>query len=311
MEITEQQLESVAEVMLPIGHARFRRNWGAPSRPRLVKGIELVNSHNKWAMSLFRNVNNEENDVEIAIAPARIVEDSSHAAAALEWLKALRSQFRHVEHAPHPGSYKGEVFRIGLKRAEARAFLAQVMSEILKPPSKEPWATSEIQIAAFWPFAATVGRTAQSSSQPSAAVEERANAIAHMVAMAFGARDQSGLERTSIAKDKQVRFASATELQAHLDALWTSDYCALSGLKMDMSRDDPELTPSLDRIDSSKHYEPGNLQVVARFINRWKSDDDESNFLRLLDLVRRAGPVTFCPGALEVTKGQQPPLTPT
>ena len=131
-----------------------------------------------------------------------------------------------------------------------------------------------------------------------------------MVAMALGAHNQSGLERTSVAKDKQVRFASAAELQAHLEALWKSDYCALSGLKMDMSREDPDLTPSLDRIDSSKHYEPGNLQVVARFINRWKSDDDESDFLRLLDLVRHAGPATSCLRALEVAQDRQPPLTP-
>lgn len=290
MEITEQQLERVAEVMLPAGHARFRANRGGPSGPRLVKGIELVNAENKWAMSLFRNVNNKQNDIEIAIAPARIVSDESFTAAAMGWLNALRRQFRHLDHAPHPGRYKGEVFRIGLKQAEAREFLSKVMAEVLKPRSEEPWSTYEVPVGAYWPFAATVGRTVRMSQLSATAVKERASAIAHMVAMALGARDQSGLERTTIAKDKEVRFASAAELQGYLDSLWKSDYCALSGLKMDMSRNDPDLTPSLDRINSSGHYEPGNLQVVARFINRWKSDDDQVNFLRLLDLARHAGP---------------------
>ncbi|MBT2336545.1 hypothetical protein J7E49_21860 [Variovorax paradoxus] len=276
MEITEDQLEHVAEAMQRIGHAKFHRNYGTPSGPRLVRGIELLNARNDWAISLFRNVNNEANDVEIAMAPARIVDDVGQAGAAMVWLEAIRSQFQHVEHKPHRGRYKGPVFRIGLKQGEARAFLELVMSEVLKPPSKAPWNISGPQ----------AGQTAQAATPPSHSGEERANAIAHMVAMALGARDQSGQERSSIAKDKQVRFDSAAELQAHLATLWNSDHCALSGLKMEMSRNDPDLTPSLDRIDSSKHYEPGNLQVVARFINRWKSDDDESNFLRLLDLVR-------------------------
>jgi len=87
-------------------------------------------------------------------------------------------------------------------------------------------------------------------------------------------------------KNKELRFASPADLGDHLDALWTSDYCRLSGLLLDTSGTDPDLTPSLNRIDSAKHYEPGNLQVVARFENRWKSDDDESDFLRLLGLLR-------------------------
>ena len=33
-------------------------------------------------------------------------------------------------------------------------------------------------------------------------------------------------------------------------------------------------------------FAPDNLQIVARFANRWKSDDDNSNFKRLLALLR-------------------------
>jgi len=42
----------------------------------------------------------------------------------------------------------------------------------------------------------------------------------------------------------------------------------------------------LDRIDSSGHYELGNLQVVARFINFWKRDTEDFEFRRLLAVVR-------------------------
>lgn len=65
--------------------------------------------------------------------------------------------------------------------------------------------------------------------------------------------------------------------------------CAISGipLQFDGAITDPELACSLDRIDSSGHYEPGNLQVVCRFINRWKGDTPETEFRRLIELVRR------------------------
>lgn len=43
---------------------------------------------------------------------------------------------------------------------------------------------------------------------------------------------------------------------------------------------------SLDRIDSSGHYSIGNLQVVCRFLNRWKNDGNDTEFRRLLALLR-------------------------
>ncbi|QQE90098.1 hypothetical protein [Azotobacter chroococcum] len=43
---------------------------------------------------------------------------------------------------------------------------------------------------------------------------------------------------------------------------------------------------SLDRIDSNGHYAPGNIQIICRFANRWKSDSDNAEFMRLINLVR-------------------------
>ncbi len=66
--------------------------------------------------------------------------------------------------------------------------------------------------------------------------------------------------------------------------------CAVTGfpLQFEPDVDDIEMLYSLDRIDSSGHYERGNLQVVCRFINRWKSDSDDADFRRLLTLLRSA-----------------------
>ncbi|WP_327209532.1 hypothetical protein [Rhizobium leguminosarum] len=62
--------------------------------------------------------------------------------------------------------------------------------------------------------------------------------------------------------------------------------CALSGLPLqfDGACIDPEMLCSLDRIDSNKHYEYENLQVVCKFINRWKGADNNEEFKRLLNV---------------------------
>ncbi len=66
------------------------------------------------------------------------------------------------------------------------------------------------------------------------------------------------------------------------------DRCALTGIPFQFRSPgvDENLLPSVDRIDSNGHYEVGNLQIVCRFINFWKSDSKNEEFKRLLMLVR-------------------------
>jgi len=88
-------------------------------------------------------------------------------------------------------------------------------------------------------------------------------------------------------KNKELRLAKEA-LIAHLNNLLdeTDHRCAITGLALQPNGPDDQLRPSLDRIDSDRHYEVGNLQVVARFINNWKSDSKDSEFRRLLAIVR-------------------------
>lgn len=67
------------------------------------------------------------------------------------------------------------------------------------------------------------------------------------------------------------------------------DRCALTGLPLGYDRecDDREMLVSLDRIDSQGHYTPDNVQLVCRFINRWKGADDDADFRRLMQVLRR------------------------
>lgn len=94
-------------------------------------------------------------------------------------------------------------------------------------------------------------------------------------------------------KNKDLRFAPTGELEKYIQALLKDQEgrCAVTGLEMQHfgREDDPQLLCSLDRIDSDGHYEPGNLQVVCRFVNRWKSDTKNDEFRRLIALVRSTG----------------------
>ena len=70
--------------------------------------------------------------------------------------------------------------------------------------------------------------------------------------------------------------------------------CALTGLPLDLppSKSDPDMMASPDRIDSDKGYEKDNIQVVCWFANRWKGDDSDANFRRLLSRIGIEPPVS-------------------
>ncbi|MDP2764950.1 MAG: hypothetical protein Q8O54_08950 [Brevundimonas sp.] len=95
------------------------------------------------------------------------------------------------------------------------------------------------------------------------------------------------VERT--VKDKTTSL-SEPALDAHLGYLLVlqDGRCALTGIPFDFHTIDGDrhLRPSPDRIDSTGHYEPGNIQVVCQFINFWKGTFEDAEFRRLLMLVR-------------------------
>jgi hypothetical protein len=137
----------------------------------------------------------------------------------------------------------------------------------------------------------------------------RAAAAGHGAVTTFGPRERAAAvmarraEETAKAsmappslqapKRKEFRFASSRDLQQYILARIDEQQglCAITGLPLQFpgSEDDPELLCSLDRIDSDGHYEPGNLQVVCKFVNRWKSSEPDHSFRRLVNLIRGTG----------------------
>jgi predicted SprT family Zn-dependent metalloprotease len=57
-------------------------------------------------------------------------------------------------------------------------------------------------------------------------------------------------------------------------------FCPILGVELDIT--DPERAPSIDRIDNSKGYIPGNIAVISHRANRMKSDNTLETLQRLL-----------------------------
>jgi hypothetical protein len=102
----------------------------------------------------------------------------------------------------------------------------------------------------------------------------------------------NGQEVLQTIKNKNNAFASQDEFSQYVaDLIDRQKFCcAISGLPIhpdNLPGVDDEMKASLDRIDSSGHYEPGNLQVVCRFINRWKGADPNAQFLSLMETLQK------------------------
>ena len=134
----------------------------------------------------------------------------------------------------------------------------------------------------------------RSKRGPATIFNARQRAAARMVMTAFGtAANANGQQVLRTVKSKDVLFSSQPEFEKYVLALidLQEGRCAITGLALqyDGEYEDAEMLCSLDRIDSARHYEEGNLQVVCRFVNRWKRADDNEEFRRLVGVLRSIG----------------------
>jgi len=128
---------------------------------------------------------------------------------------------------------------------------------------------------------------------PVTMLDARQRTIAEMIMSARStAARANGQDVSRTLKNKDVQFRNQQEFEAHLSLLLDKQEgrCRLTDLPLQYHgiEDDLELVCSLDRIDSNGHYGPGNLQIVCRFANRWKNNDSDENFRRLISIIRDA-----------------------
>jgi hypothetical protein len=81
------------------------------------------------------------------------------------------------------------------------------------------------------------------------------------------------------AKSRGIKYSLTNK---YLNDLWiaSNNKCSISGIYIEMSG-----TASLDRIDSSKGYVPGNVQWVHKNINIMKRSIDQKEFINLCRLI--------------------------
>jgi hypothetical protein len=276
--VTDSDLERLAWVITPLGQ---RLKWRKTGEKRLVDGVYIEDSASlkqKWVLSIYRNVNERSNDVEIAVDVDALVDvadgDPARVPDAWKWLDWQRNQLTHADHRPHHSAEKA--FRIGLKLRDAWLFLKRLQDERSLADPHSRWS-----IEGPPPSATAHARQAERSGLQRDHLQAT---ITRMLGSARAACAQSGKLQTTIAKTKLFCFEDV-DARHLLELLLEPGTCAVTGIALDFSGADHDLAPSLDRIDSNGNYEPANVQIVAWFVNRWKSDDSPANFGRLLRLV--------------------------
>ena len=271
---------------------------------RLTYGAEIDKRGIKkrvWVGSVYWSENHPSNDVEIAFDLRRLAARPGELEAARlgAWFRYTVTLLENEPANNHSGSHKGW-FRAGFKFGNALEFFDRLkqQSDPLRHEHERwvvPETSDDIDIDGL-------DDLDTEESEPNAELVPvqvlpvpEDSSIKHMIRMVRLACEASGLLTESINKTKHFAFPDDTALGHHIAQLLERQgrLCAITSLPLHfegVGSCDEHLLASLDRIDSSGHYEPGNLQIVCRFINRWKSDDSDDNFRRLIGLVRARNP---------------------
>lgn len=209
-----------------------------------------------------------------------------------DWLEHQKAEFGGHDARNHKKGKQLDWFRIGVKTySDAMVFIERISDERQKIPSSSRWTISAAVTATHSPELAPSSKPVPAVAA-SAITDTWASTALRMVKTAQQTTASSnGQVVSQTIKNKNNGFNNEGEFVDYVTALIEQQggCCAISGLQLhsDNAQADDEMKASLDRIDSAAHYEAGNLQVVCRFINRWKGADPNDQFKELLDRLRQ------------------------
>jgi len=254
-------------------------------------------SDSKQIASAYFDDNAPGNQVEFALNFRLFEEDARMHATVRHWFDLRKIHLGDREVNVHQRGIPVDWFRIGFESVEqALEFLEQLRFEHRQFEKADRWRIVEENPAADTataPCEPEIDVPADGEPEALAALNsEWRQTVTRMVVTAGQTILQSNGEPSlKSVKVKQSGFCSQVDFERYVSALieTQSGRCAISGLAIqrDEACKDSEMLASLDRIDSGGHYAAGNLQVVCRFINRWKGVDDNALFLRLLGELRQ------------------------
>jgi hypothetical protein len=230
--------------------------------------------------------------IEFALDTKNTTFSEAERQAFTEWLENQKTEFGGHDARNHKKGKQLDWFRIGVKTyGDAIAFVEHIAAEREKLSTTARWALPAA-IPTTQPSSPTQSSQPISTLIANAATDIWASTARRMVKTAQQTTAFSnGQTVPQTVKNKNNAFDSEDEFVGYVRSLIEKQegLCAISGLPLQSDitgHGDDEMKASLDRIDSNGHYEVGNLQVVCRFINRWKSSDKNSQFMELIQILR-------------------------
>ncbi|MDC7701607.1 hypothetical protein [Vogesella indigofera] len=255
-----------------------------------------ISSDGKQVASAYFSDNAPDHEVEFALDYAHLADTDRERGALVKWLRYQKCLFGGQDPKVHQRGDPVDWFRIGFSSVgDALTFLQSFKNErqMLNPSVRWQILADATSEASEQELPTVVEKL--EVPEPHTARENKMSmwkqVVDRLVSTAQQTTSQSnGQVAYKTIKNKNNAFTSQEEFALYVLALIEKQdgCCAISGLPLrpDEQCEDVEMLASLDRIDSNGHYEPGNLQVVCRFINRWKGADENALFVRLIGALR-------------------------
>jgi len=148
MAVSDQEFRQCGDLITPFeGWLQVMRD---PGHKQLKDGIYVISKakNRKWILSIYRNVHNKANDLEIAIdVKALVHQDMDEYRRALIWLRSVKAQLQHEESKPHIGDKRIEAFEMGFKTANAHSFLKRLEIQLNQASASERWSIKSDAVA--------------------------------------------------------------------------------------------------------------------------------------------------------------------
>jgi len=289
------RVELREELWKRVALAMVKRATTRDEDGRVKHGFELFSStrQKQWVATVYWSDNNLGNDVEVVCDLDRLAQTDNERPHLKAWFSRTASTLQNL---PAHNHSKRELawFRAGFKLDRAFEFFELIRQQLDTSilidrlrwrEEAGPAPLPPAQAARPAPAASAV--PASTDPSPDSRFEA---ALDEMLRHAASACEQSGTESASIKKTKRNLFAGDIAFRQYVRDLIDGQQrrCKITQLPLQFHGEhaDSEMLASLDRIDSNGDYAPGNLQVVCRFVNRWKRDDNDANFRRLVALLK-------------------------
>lgn len=261
-------------------------------RHDLNEGAFRIFADSKQCAAVYFSRNAPEHQVEFALDTRYLTQGQTEKAALNKWLDAKKEGLGGHDAISHKRGEPVDWYRIGFPTySDAIKFVQQFKAERKNPVLKSRWTTlDKLEEEIVSPPSSQAN---QPQTIPDRASTPWQRTAARMVKTAqqttAAANGQTVLQTI---KNKNNTFVTQDAFVQYVEGLLERQggCCAITGLPLradDEQAGDDDMLASLDRIDSSGHYEAGNLQVVCRFINRWKGADDNGRFVELVTVLRK------------------------